>query len=121
MLHQMASDINKLKRQSFSDIAMSVRNHADSLTGDKLQQDIYGWLSPPDPWKNHNIARELYQTGTAEWFIQGCTFSEWKSSGPSSVLWIHGKRELWPGFTPSQRLMVFPSRSGLWEECLLVG
>ena len=103
----MASDI-KLKRQLFPGIAMSSRNNADCLAGDKLQQDICGWLSPPDPWKNHNIARELHQTGTSEWFIQGCTFSEWKSSGPSSVLWIHGKRELRPEITPSQRLMVFP-------------
>ena len=120
MLHEMASDINKLKRQLFSDVATSFRNHANSLTGDKLQQDVCGWLSPPDPWKNHNIARELCQTGTAEWFIQGCTFSEWISSGPSSVLWIHGKREFCPATTPSQRLMVFPSRSGLWEERVLV-
>jgi hypothetical protein len=25
-----------------------------------------------------------------------------------------------PAFNPSQRLMVFPLRSGLWEECTLV-
>jgi hypothetical protein len=98
----MASDINKLKRQLFPGIAKSAQNHADRLAGDKLQRDIYSWLSPPDPWKNHNIARELHQTGTAEWFIQGSTFSEWKSSGPSSVLWIHGKREFFPSIYSSE-------------------
>lgn len=104
----MAGDTNKLKRQFFPGIAMSARNHADCLAGDKLQQDICGWLSPPDPWRNHNIARELHRAGTAEWSIQGTTFSEWKSSGPSSVLWIHGKREFRPEITPSQGLMDFP-------------
>src|SRR5260221_14262499 len=108
----MAGEINKLKRQLSPDIAMSARNHADCLAGDKLQQDICGWLSPPDPWKNHNIARELYQTGTAEWFIQGSTFAEWRSSGPSSGLWIHGKREFFRAISPSQRLMVFSFCSG---------
>jgi len=34
--------------------------------------------SPPDPWKNHNIALSSRLNGTAAWFIQGDTFSEWK-------------------------------------------
>ena len=86
---------------------MSAWNQADCLAGDKLQQDICGWFSPPDPWTNHNIARELRQVGTAEWFIQGSTFSEWKSSGWNSVLWIHGKREFHPAIAPFQRLITF--------------
>jgi hypothetical protein len=64
------------------------------LAGDKLQQDVRNWLSPPDPSKNHIIARESHQKGTASWFADGDLFSEWKTSGPSSLLWIHGKREL---------------------------
>ena len=51
------------------------------------------WLSPPDPWKNHNIARGLQHSGTGEWFVQGNTFSEWKAYGPGSLLlWVHGLR-----------------------------
>jgi hypothetical protein len=50
------------------------------------------WLSPPDPWKNHNTARESHHDGTSKWFIDGDTFVQWKSSGPDSLLWIHGKR-----------------------------
>jgi hypothetical protein len=99
MLHQMTSDMNKLKRQSFSNVvitALNNRNH-DRLAGEKLQQDIHRWLSPPDPWKNHNISRELHHAGSAAWFIQSDTFSEWRSSQSSYVLWIHGKRELSPG------------------------
>jgi len=62
------------------------------FAGDKLQRDIRKWLSPPDPWKNHNIARESRHNGTAAWFTQGKVFAEWKASSPGSVLWIHGKR-----------------------------
>ena len=38
------------------------------------------------------------ETGT--WFLNSSTLSEWKASGPSSLLWIHGKRQ----FT-AQRLL----------------
>jgi hypothetical protein len=64
----------------------------------KLQQDMRSWLSPPDPWMNHKIACELRHTGTSAWFVEGDTFSEWKWSKTSSVLWIHGKRSLSPAF-----------------------
>ena len=63
------------------------------MAGDKLQRDIQNWLSPPDPWKNHHIACELRHEGTAAWFLEGETFSEWKASRQSSLLWMHGKRE----------------------------
>jgi len=61
-----------------------------------LQSDIRSWLSPPDPWKNYNIARELRHSKTGEWFINGSALSEWKASGASSLLWISGKRQLPP-------------------------
>jgi hypothetical protein len=61
-----------------------------------MQKHLQRWLSPPDPWKNHNIACESHHLGTATWFIQGNTFSEWKASDLGSLLWIHGKRLLNP-------------------------
>jgi hypothetical protein len=66
------------------------------MAGDKLRSDIRNWLSPPDPWKNHDIARELRHGETGAWFVNGETLSEWKASGSSSLLWIHGKRRLLP-------------------------
>ncbi|KAH9015195.1 NACHT domain-containing protein [Lactarius pseudohatsudake] len=66
----IAGEINKMKR-------------------DQLQKDARNWISPPDPSKNYNIACEVYQTGTAVWFLQGGVFSEWNAKG--TVLWIHGK------------------------------
>jgi hypothetical protein len=63
------------------------------MVGDQLQKAVRGWLSPPDPWKNHHIACESRHEVTATWFVQGETFSQWKSSEPGSLLWIHGKRQ----------------------------
>ena len=68
-----------------------VLNH---LAGGRLLRDIRSWLCPPDPWKTHNIARASSYHGTGAWFINGNIFSEWKAYGPSSLLWIHGKRQL---------------------------
>jgi hypothetical protein len=86
--------INELKRQLFSNVAATALNDREFLPGNKLQQDIFHWLSPPDPWKNHNISRELRYSETGSWFINGNTLSEWKVSGPRTLLWIHGKRKL---------------------------
>jgi hypothetical protein len=38
-------------------------------------------------------------TTTTVWFVQGDTFSEWKWSKASSLLWIHAKRSLSPGIS----------------------
>ncbi len=96
-MHQVASDLNKSKREPFCDVVIADWDHRDCLAGDNLQQDIFKWLSPPDPWKNHRIAGELRHRGSAEWFIRGKTFSEWKASEVrGSTLWVHGKRASMP-------------------------
>jgi protein subunit release factor A len=60
------------------------------LTESKLREKLKIWLSPPDPFKNHNNARKAHHGGTASWFFQGSNFKEWKST--ASLLWVHGKR-----------------------------
>jgi len=52
----------------------------DHPSGQHLQKDIRTWLSPPDPSKNHNIARRAQYDGTAEWFTQCSTFHPFSSS-----------------------------------------
>ncbi|KAH9966342.1 hypothetical protein BGW80DRAFT_734349 [Lactifluus volemus] len=69
LMQQIASDINKSNR-------------------DQLQESFRQWLSPPDPSVNDNLARGAHHEGTAEWFIRGDTFQEWKKTG--SLLWIRG-------------------------------
>jgi hypothetical protein len=86
-----------------------------------LLSKIQNWLSPPDPWKNFNIARKSRHGDTGAWFVKGTTLTEWKASGPSSLLWINGKRQLLPSvdiFPP--RLTAFTFRSGRWQERPLV-
>ena len=91
-MQEIASDLNKSKRWS-SLMSIADYGHRDCMAGDNLQQDILRWLSPPDPWMNHNIACKSRYRGSAAWFIQGDTFSEWKvSEAPGSLLWILGKR-----------------------------
>ncbi len=38
------------------------------------------------------VARKSQHSGTGTWWIRSDTFSDWKYSGPSSLLWMHGKR-----------------------------
>src|SRR5216683_6184392 len=89
----MASDMNRLKRQLFltSSLLPGIIVTVLQVT---MCSNIFEIGSPPDPWKNHNIARRSRHSGTGVWFIQGDTLSEWRASGP--LLWIHGKRELPP-------------------------
>jgi len=70
-LHDVLNDMNKMKR-------------------DQLQRDVRHWLSPPDPSTNHNFVREARHGGTAAWFFESRSLTEWKARG--SLLWIHGKR-----------------------------
>ena len=85
--------MNKLKRLLFFGVAIAVLIDLDCVAGDKVQQDFFRWLSPPDPRKNHNVARGSRYSETGAWFINGSTLSEWKASGPT-LLWIHGKRKV---------------------------
>jgi hypothetical protein len=114
-MHQVASDLNKAKREPFFDVVVADWDHRDCPTGDSLQKDIFGWLSPPDTWKNHHAACKSRHSGTAEWFIHGNTFPEWRTSKvPGSLLWIHGKRLLIPSFCDSTetKIMFFGFAAG---------
>ena len=124
-MQKHASDQNKSKRMSNLNVAITDRDR-DYLAGDNLQQDIFKWLSPPDPWKNHNIACKSRHAKSAAWFIHDERFSEWKASGaPSPLLWVHGKRLLLPALTILQRLISFlfvagAGKSVFWYVNLLI-
>ncbi|KAH9959367.1 hypothetical protein BGW80DRAFT_1449133 [Lactifluus volemus] len=78
---------------------------------EQMRRDLQRWLSPPDPWKNHNIACDAHHKGTATWFIQGDTFSKWKASG--SLLWICGKRRPAPERRPSASSTIIEAIDGI--------
>ena len=121
-MQRLASGLNKSKRQSYFSVAIADWVHRDCLTGDSLQQEIFVWLSPPDPWKNHHTACESSYPGTAAWFIQGYTFSEWKrSEARSSLLWVHGKRPLIPSSYASSETYIFRFIAGAGKSVLWYG
>jgi hypothetical protein len=96
------------------------RSGLSQLIGDKLLRDVRDWLSPPDPWTNHNLARESRHSGTGNWWIRGDAYAKWKSSGPNSLLWIHGKRQYSVAVFYSETNYYCLS-SGRWKERHLVG
>jgi len=44
------------------------------LTGKRSQQELRGWLSPPDPSTNHNTACNTQYEGTSTWFFERSTY-----------------------------------------------
>ena len=78
------------------------------------------WVSPPDPSKNHVIARRIHFCESAEWFTQGRTFKEWDHTG--GLLWIHGKRGCFIttySFVLLSLMTIFHC-SGIGEEHIMV-
>ncbi|KAN0116575.1 hypothetical protein V8E52_005719 [Russula decolorans] len=61
IMQKLASDMNKSNR-------------------DRLEQNIRRWLSPPDPWKNQNIACKSRHCGSAAWFLLRADFAYCVSS-----------------------------------------
>jgi len=51
---------------------------------------ITDWLSPPDPWTNHESARQRHEPQTGTWLIQHNQYLEWKL-GSCRALWVYGK------------------------------
>ena len=51
---------------------------------------IADWLSPPDPWTNHDSARRRHEPQTGVWLLQAEKYRTWKN-GSISHLWVHGK------------------------------
>ena len=89
-MQELVDKVNKLERSYPVDIAISGLICRNDAVGDQRQKNFRDWLSAPDPWVNHNIAREAHHLGTATWFTQGVTMNNWKSNG--SLMWIHGLR-----------------------------
>lgn len=51
---------------------------------------IVSWLSPPDPWSNHQSARQNHEPDTGRWLLESDRYREWKA-GKIRHLWITGK------------------------------
>ncbi|KAK6435961.1 hypothetical protein LTR95_007848 [Oleoguttula sp. CCFEE 5521] len=56
----------------------------------KEYRNIAAWLSPSDPWTNHDSARRKHEPQTGGWLLRHSRYLAWKS-GPSRLLWVYGK------------------------------
>jgi hypothetical protein len=89
---QTLQAVNKAERELLPSVIIDDQG-PESIAGDNVQRNVKEWLSPPDPWENHNVVHDTRHDGTGTWLIQGDTCTKWKSSGRSSLLWINGKRQ----------------------------
>ena len=92
VIQRSADGVDRIERLWFPTRVHAGHARSITPTGTQLRQDLRRWLSPPDPSTNHNIACNARHKGTATWFFEGRTYTEWKSTGSESLLWIHGKR-----------------------------
>ncbi|KAK4889578.1 hypothetical protein LTR27_011656 [Elasticomyces elasticus] len=53
-------------------------------------RSIADWLTPPDPWANHDSARQRHEPETGAWLLEHNNYLAWKS-GSCRLLWLHGK------------------------------
>jgi hypothetical protein len=91
----MAQDIDDQLDQVDRSLSLqlcSTSLSSDFFTGNHLRDRFLRWLSPSDPSTNHNITCSFHHNGTAQWFLRGSVYNQWKSSG--SFLWVRGKRTL---------------------------
>ena len=118
VIDQTANDVDQVKRSSSLILISTDYEVLRIISENQLRENIYKWLSPPDPSTNHNIACDTHHKKAATWFFEGSIFREWKSTG--SLLWIHGKRTPHPTShpIPSNDFLDF---SWLRQEYSLVG
>jgi hypothetical protein len=57
------------------------------------QAELYGkiasWLSPANPWQNHQTARKQHEPETGAWLLQCERYRIWKASS-NGHLWLYG-------------------------------
>ncbi|OQN95615.1 hypothetical protein B0A48_18692 [Cryoendolithus antarcticus] len=56
----------------------------------KQYREIADWLSPPDPWTNHESARQRHEPQTGAWLLRHDKYLAWKYRS-TRVFWVHGK------------------------------
>ncbi|KAK5675910.1 hypothetical protein LTS10_011642 [Elasticomyces elasticus] len=69
--------------------ALRKRDHAAAQEAEHHKK-IADWLAPPDPWTNHESARQRHEPGTGTWLLEHNEYLAWKS-GSCRLLWLYGK------------------------------
>jgi hypothetical protein len=116
-----AQTINKQLGRASRSLSLQPPLHIprlEPLIEEQVRDQVFLWLSPSDPSHNYKIARDARRNGTAQWFIQGSIYDQWKSSG--SFLWLRGKRELFLVFSMRRPPTIPDFYSRFREKCALV-
>ena len=87
-LKQVATDASQAAIRTAKIEAQNERVLA-AQQADKYDK-IAAWLSPPDPWTNHQSARQRYEPQTGLWLLQSEKYVKWKA-GDRRHLWLYGK------------------------------
>jgi hypothetical protein len=55
----------------------------------KRFREISKWISPVQPWENHETVRVRHEPGTGGWLLESDSYRSWKS-GSIRHLWLYG-------------------------------
>ncbi|PIB00933.1 Vegetative incompatibility protein HET-E-1 [Cercospora beticola] len=69
--------------------ALPEREDREQRQADQFRK-ITEWLAPPDPWTDHETARNERAAQTGDWLLQSPIYQEWKHH-TTNLLWLHGK------------------------------
>ena len=93
--HKNASEILTILRdleKPIHHIHLGVRDLLKSV-GKARRIQILQWISPIPYEDDHNTACEGHASGTGKWLLEHRTYSNWKMSKGSTILWLNGMRE----------------------------
>lgn len=88
ILNQVAARMEKIEG-SVVQVFLQNQLILDAKRSDHFKKMV-DWLSPPDPWTNHSLARQRHEAQTGTWLLQSDQYQKWKT-GPTSHLWLYGK------------------------------
>lgn len=71
-------------------IAAETKNAVDGLVTQARKNEIYLWLSPPDPSINLQRGLQLRNGKSGTWMLQSKAYTSWKTT-EKSFLWVNGK------------------------------
>ena len=58
--------------------------------------EVFQWMSNVPYRGHHRSKKKDYLAGSCKWLLEKEKFVEWRKSSVSSILWLHGIRELCP-------------------------
>jgi predicted ATPase len=70
--------------------AIREREERESREAERYRK-ITNWVSPSNPWKNHQTARKQHEPETGAWLLQSEIYRAWKANSDHiHALWLYG-------------------------------